>query len=154
VGRGHLARLAAAGAALALVAPASAGLQWRLFAHGIGSGHGQPTPTAYLALDLAHTTGFAQLLPTAGRSALARTDFTKDAVVAVFGEWGCTDHRIVVRSVNRRARTIVVSLVSRPPAPGTAECLAIYPTYRLLAIAKAQLVRPFPRRAEVTLARA
>ena len=154
MGRGHLARLAAAGAALALVAPASAGLQWRLFAHGIGRGQGQPRPSAYLALDLAHTTGFAPLLPAGGRSALAGNDFTKDAVVAILGEWGCTDHRIVIRSVNRRTRTIVVSLVLRPPTQGTAECLAIYPTYRLLAITKAQLARPLPTRAQVTLARA
>jgi len=93
-------------------------------------------------------------LPPEGQNALARNDFAKDAVVAVFGEWGCTDHRVVVTSVIRRARTIVVSLVMRPLPPGTAECLAIYPTYRLLAIAKAQLRRPFPTRAEATLARA
>lgn len=154
MGRGHLAALAAAGAALALVAPASAGLQWRLLAHGIGRGQGQPSPSAYLAVDRAQTTGFAKYLPAAGRTALARNDFGKDAVVAVFGEWGCSDHRVVVTSVTRRARTIVVALLMRRLAPGTAECLAVYPTYRLLAIEKVQLARPFPTRAEGTLARA
>jgi hypothetical protein len=93
-------------------------------------------------------------LPPHGQNALARNDFAEDAVVAVFGDWGCSDHRVVVTSVIRRARTIVVSLMMRPVAPGTAECLAIYPTYRLLAIAKAQLTRPFPTRAEARLARA
>jgi hypothetical protein len=34
------------------------------------------------------------------------------------------------------------------------ECLAIYPTYRLLAVAKADLARPLPTAAEVRLARA
>jgi hypothetical protein len=111
-------------------------------------------PAAYLALNLAASTGFAPLLPAEGRSALARNDFAKNAVVAVFGEFGCSDHRVAVTGVNQHARMLVVSLLIRQLPPGTAECMAIYPTYRLLAIAKKQFSRPFPTRAEATLARA
>ena len=154
MGRGHLARLAAGGVALVLAAAASAAIHWQVLAHGIARGRGPSNPAAYIALNLTATNGFAALLPADARMALTRNDFTRQAVVAVFGDFGCTDHRIAVTGVVQRAQTLVVSLLMHPIAPGTVECMAIYPTYRLLTVAKAQLTRPFPTRAEARLARA
>jgi hypothetical protein len=73
-------------------------------------------------------------------------------VVAVFGEWGCQDGRISVSSVVRRGAAVVVTLVRKPLTPGTVECQALYPTFRLLAITKAGLGRPLPTRAQAQLA--
>jgi hypothetical protein len=120
----------------------------------MGGNAGYGKPTALVALDRAAAARLSARLPAAGRSALAKLDFARDAAVAVFGEFGCKDHRVAVVRIAQRAATLVVSLVERPLAPGTMECLAIYPTYRLLSVAKADLRRPLPTAAEVRLARA
>jgi hypothetical protein len=73
-------------------------------------------------------------------------------VIAVFGPFGCRDHRVAVTSVVQQRRAIVVALAERALRPGTVECLAIYPTYRLLALAKTQLEQPYPTRAVARLA--
>ncbi len=111
-------------------------------------------PTAFVALDRAGTARFSGRLPPAGKAALAKLDFKRNAALAIFGEFGCRDHRVAVARIVKRASTLVVSLVERPLAPGTMECQAIYPTYRLLAVPKADLGLPLPTVAEVRLARA
>jgi len=47
-----------------------------------------------------------------------------------------------------------VRLLERPLAPGTVECQAIYPTFHLLTLARADLGKPLPTRVLVILARA
>jgi hypothetical protein len=79
-------------------------------------------------------------------------DFSRYAVVAIFGEFGCRDHRIAVRTIVQRGTTLAVTLSQRPLAPGTVECMAIFPTYRVLSVEKAALRRPFPTHATVSLA--
>ena len=44
----------------------------------------------------------------------------------------------------KKALGLLVSMVTKPLAPGTAECQALFPTYRVLVIAKSQLRRPYP----------
>ena len=44
-----------------------------------------------------------------------------------------------------------MSLAEKPLAPGTMECQAIYPVYRLLAVPKTSLARPYPTRSEARL---
>jgi hypothetical protein len=128
-------------------------MPWHELARGIANDTESAKPTAFVALDRTGTSRFSARLPAAGRNALARLDFRRTAAVAVFGEFGCRDHRVAVVRIVQRAATLVVSLVERPLAPGTFECQALYPTYRLLAVAKADLGRPFPTAAEVRLAR-
>jgi hypothetical protein len=89
-----------------------------------------------------------------GAAALRDVDFSRDAVVAVLGPFGCKDGRIDVGSLTQRGNALAVSLRERAPAPGTMECMAIFETFRLLTVPKAALHRPYPTRATVTLARA
>ena len=156
MGRGNLSLFAAIVAiSLALAAPAGAAIRWRVLADGASPG-GAPSATAgYVALTrAAATNAFAQRLPAAGRAAVAAVDFSRDAVVAIFGAFGCRDSSIKVASIEQRDRTLAVGLVEHQPSPGTATCMAIFPTYRLLAVAKSALERPYPVRAAVTLGRA
>jgi hypothetical protein len=137
--------------AAALAAPAAAGVRWRELDRGTAVGAPPATLQAVVALDRAATKRFASRLPAAGRTALARLDFGRNAAIAVFGEFGCKDYRVAVTSVARRRSTLVVSLVERPPDPDTMECQAIYPTYRLLAVPKSALAKPHPTRGEARL---
>jgi hypothetical protein len=155
VGRGDLIRLAAAAAvALTLCASAGAAVPWRLLADGPSAG-GATTPRGYVALTLAGAgTQFGGLLTRGAMRALATVDYRRDAVVAVFGEFGCRDPLVAVTSVVQHGKTLAVSLVQRAPAPGTAQCMAIFGTYRFLLVPKAALARPYPTHASVSLARA
>jgi hypothetical protein len=154
VGRRHLIHGAALAAALVVTAaaPAAASLRRQLVAHGAaGGGVGQD---AYVALDRSAARSFRARLDPSGAAALARVDFRRSAAVAVFGPYGCQDARVSVRSIVQRGKTLAVTLFERALPPGTAECMAVFETYRLLTIARAALHSPDPTRATVTLARA
>jgi hypothetical protein len=155
VGRGHLIRAAALGASLsALALPAGstgATISWRTISDGPTSGAAVRTATGYVALDRAAARSqLAGRLPAGARARVATVDFSRDALVGIFGEFGCSDSRVAVTSIAQRGATLSVRLVTRPPAPGTVECMALYPTYRLLLVPKASLTRPYPTRAVVT----
>ena len=165
MGRGHLRHVfALAAAALVLAAAAGGGLsaarsgaaadtavRWRELDRGTAVGPALSVPVAFVALDRASTQRFGYRLPVSGKRALAAVDYGRDAVVAILSQFGCKDHRVVVTSIAERKATLVVSLDERPLAPGTMECQAIYPTYRLLAVPKASLSRPYPTRSEARL---
>jgi hypothetical protein len=128
------------------------GVRWRELDRGMPIGPALSAPVAFVALDRASTKRFSYRLPAAGKTALAALDFDRNAAVAIFAQFGCKDHRVAVTSVAQRAGgTLVVSLVERQPAPGTMECQAIYPTYRLLAVPKSSLMRPYPTRSDARL---
>jgi hypothetical protein len=132
-------------------APA-AGVRWRELVRGTPIGPALSVPVAFVALDRASTKRFAYRLPAAGKAALAGLDFDGNAALAIFAQFGCKDHRVAVVSMSQRAGgTLVVSLVERKPTPGTMECQAIYPTYRLLAVPKSSLTRPYPTRSDARL---
>jgi len=140
-----------AGAAGDRAAPAAA-VTWRELNRGDAIGPALSVPVAFVALDRASTRRFSYRLPAAGKRALAKLDFTRNAAVAVFSQFGCKDHRVAVTSIAQRAGSkLVVSLVERPLAAGTMECQAVYPTYRLLAVLKSSLSRPYPTRSEATV---
>jgi hypothetical protein len=153
VGRRDLTLGATLVAALALAAPAGASLHWSRLDNGIATG-AQSSPTAFLALDRASAARFSARLPAKAAAVLNRIDFRRNAVVAVFGEFGCQDGRVSVTSVAQQGSRLIVSLAMRALPPGTMECMALFPTYRLLAVTKAGLTRPYPTRAEARLARA
>jgi hypothetical protein len=136
-----------------LAAPASASIRWQLVARGTAGGLAD-RPEGYVALDRPSAAAFAARTGKTGAAAIRRVDFTRDAVVAVFGPFGCQDGRVDVASLAQRGTTLVVKLLERSLAPGTAECMAIFETFRLLAVPKATLHKPYPAQAAVTLARA
>jgi hypothetical protein len=155
VGRRHL-NGAACAAALALAAVPSAGaasLPWRLLADGAAPGSSVLETRAYVALSRPATRPFASFLPAPAVKTLAGVDFARRALIAVSGEFGCRDSLIRVDSVTQNGRTLAVALVEHLPPPGVATCMAIFPTYRLLTLARSNL-RPLPTHATVTLARA
>ena len=155
MGRRHLSpAVALAAAALLLLmtdASAAAVLPWRLVASGAATGASITGMQARLALTRPGTASFAGSLTPVAKAKLAAVDFGRSAVVAVFGEFGCRDHRISVGRVDRAGPTVDVHLVQSPLPPGTVECMAIFETFRLLAVPKSSLGRPNPTRARVTL---
>ena len=90
----------------------------------------------------------------ASAAKLELVNFSKDAVLAIFGDFGCRDPQIVVSSIQQQGVLLTVKLVERPLKPGTVACMAIFPTYRFLLVSKAALRKPYPTRVTVTLARA
>jgi hypothetical protein len=154
VGRRHLSYLATVVAVfVVMAAPAGAAIQWRLLVGGPSPGSSVESTTGAIALTRAAAAAvrFASRLPDAASAKLMRANFSRDAVVAIFGEFGCRDGSIGVSSIVQRGTTLVVKLVERNP-PGMMQCMAIFPTYRLLLVSKSQLKRPYPVRASVTLA--
>ena len=154
MGRRHLSRAAFVAFVLLLsAAPASASPAWQLIARGNGGGL-TDRPQGYVALDRASAAAFAARTGASGAAAIRRVDFSHNAVVAVFGPFGCKDGRVDVTSLAQRGMTLAVGLRERAPASGTVECMAIFETFRVLAVPKDALHTPYPTRATVTLARA
>jgi hypothetical protein len=108
--------------------------------------------SADLALDRRAAGRFSSELPGQVARIVRSVDFSRHVVVAIFAEFGCRDHRIAVREIAQRGTTLAVALVQQPLAPGTVECMAIFPTYRVLSLDKAGFRRPFPTHATVSLA--
>lgn len=155
MGRRHLSAAATLVAlALASAAPAAAGIAWRVLADGAGTGTPPAATSAVVAFDRGAASRLAAGLPAAGARAVRGVDYSRSGVVAILGAFGCRDARIAVSRIVRRGATLAVTLVERALPPGTAECLAIFSTYRVLAVADAAVGRPFPTRATVSLARA
>jgi hypothetical protein len=141
-------------AAIALVfaTPAGARVTWRVLADGPSTGTAPSTPTGYVALDRAATGNFSARLG-GGSAKISHVDYSKNALVAIFGEFGCEDPLIEVTSLAQRGSSLSVKLVQKEPPAGTAQCLALFGTYRVLAVPKASLRKPYPTRAVVTVAR-
>jgi len=155
VGRRHLSTAATLVAlALASAAPAAAGIAWRVLAGGAAPAAPAAGTSASVAFDRAAAARLAARLPAAGARAVRAVDYSRNGVVAIFGEFGCRDHRIAVSRIARRGAALAVTLVERALAPGTAECMAIFRTYRVLEVADGAVGRPLPARATVSLARA
>jgi hypothetical protein len=154
VGRRHLSRAAVAALVL-LLSPTSAfaSLTWQLVAHGNADGFSDRLQ-GYVAVDRPSAAAFVARTGKSGAAAIRRVDFSHNAVVAVFGPFGCKDARVEIASLAQRVSALAVRLRERSPAPGTMECMAIFETFRLLTVPKAALHKPYPTRATVTLARA
>ena len=154
MGRRHLSRAAVAALVL-LLSPtsASASLTWQLVARGNADGFSDRLQ-GYVAVDRPSAAAFVARTGKSGAAAIRRVDFSHNAVVAVFGPFGCKDGRVDVQSLAQRGGTLTVRLRERRPAPGTVECMAIFETFRLLTVPKPGLQEPYPTHATVTLARA
>ena len=138
-----------------MAAPAGAAIHWRVFADGPSSGSSSSATFGYVALSRAAALEqFSGRLTDRARARFARVDFSRNALVAIFGEFGCRDPQIVVSSIDQQGVRLTVKLVERPLKPGTMACMAIFQTYRFLLVSKGALSKPYPTRATVTLARA
>jgi hypothetical protein len=148
VGRRHLIR---SGAIVA--ASAGAAIRWKTVSDGAAPGPAVPAATGYVALSQAAAQGeLANRLSPPAKARLGKIDFSKNALIAIFGEFGCQDSLVAVTSVIQHGRTLAVGLTHEQPPPGTAQCMAIFATYRLLTVPSASLVKPYPTRVTVTVA--
>jgi hypothetical protein len=140
------------GTALAAAKARPGAVRWRELNRGEAVGPALSVPVSFVALDRSATKRFAYRLPPTGKRALAALDFSRNAALAIFSQFGCMDARVAVTSMAQRAGgMLLVSLAERPLAPGTMECQALYPVYRLLVVPKASLSRPYPVRSEARL---
>ena len=153
MGGRHLSLVAALAVvgAVALAAAAAAAVNWRELSRGTATGAPPSAPIGFVAYDRAGAKPLEARVPTV-KGRVIDLDFRHDALLAVVGGFGCQDQRITVRSVAQLGPVLLVSLVKWPLAAGKVECQALFPTYRTLLIAKAQLRRPYPSRVEVRLA--
>jgi hypothetical protein len=153
VGRRNLIVVAALAAALATTSTAAGAIGWRTVADGPSAG---PTVTAaegFIAFGRSSALAlFGGRLTAVARAKLGRFDFARNALVAVFGEFGCNDANVVTTVVTRHGGTVTVSLARKPPPPGTMTCQAIFPTYRFLAVPRGGLAPPLPSRVVVAVA--
>jgi hypothetical protein len=140
---------------LAAAASASAAttISFRLAAHGIATGARPRMSTAVLATSPKSARPIVVDVPAAAARVARNLNYRKSVLVGVFGSFGCTDARVHVSRIVEQGRTLIVRLVVKPIAPGTAECMAIYTTYRLLVVPRSAL-KQVPTAAKVTVARA
>jgi hypothetical protein len=141
---------------LALAAAASAAaarlLTWQPLAHGVATKDDGAAPVGILASSKlgAHRL-VVRVPPQAGQTAL-RLDYRRRVALGVFGRFGCRDARVRINRIERTTSLLRVRLVMQPLAPGKVECLAIYPTFRLVALERNDLGSPVPTRVVVSLA--
>jgi hypothetical protein len=72
--------------------------------------------------------------------------------LGLFGQFGCRDPRVRIARIERAGSLLRVRLVMRPLAAGKVECLAIFPTFRLIALNRSDLGSGVPTRVVVSVA--
>ena len=156
MGRRHLSRLAVGTAfTLAAVTPVAdaSSIHWRVVAHGAATSPATTDPYAIVATSRVAARPIVERVPRAAGAKAGGVDFRSSILVGVFGPFGCRDPRIHVTRIDESGRTLHVHLTMTPLPPGTMECRALFPTFRLLAVPRSDLPR-IPSRASVTLASA
>ncbi len=153
MGRGHLSLLAAVFLVLAGAASVAAAgtIPWRVAARGTATGVSPRAPLAILATSRVAARRIAADVPADAARVALGVDYRTSLLLGVFGPFGCKDGRVRVTGVVERGRTLVVHLLVRPLPPGAAECLAIFPTFRLLVVPRSAPAR-LPTTAAVTVA--
>ncbi len=153
MGRRHLIGAAVLVTALVVASNGAAAISWRTVGDGPAAGPTVSTAAGYVVRSRSSALAtFGSRLTVAARAKLAKVDFTRNLLVAVFGEYGCNDANVITTAVTRRGGRLTVRLVPRPPATGTMTCQALFPTYRFLAVPRSELAPPLPTRVVVDFA--
>ena len=153
MGRRDVALLAALAGALALSAPAAAALTWREISHGSSNGVQLVSPVALVVNDRDRAKAYSVELPPNANNAIARVELQKNIVVLVLAGFGCRQHRFTVSSIAQNGTRLFV-VVATQPAPAGTDCMLVGPTYRVLVLPKSELARPYPTRADTSVASA
>jgi hypothetical protein len=144
--------------ALVLAAAASAAatrvVTWHLLAHGVATKNDGAATIGILASSKAAAHRLVLRVPAQAAQTVLRLDYRRQVALGIFGQFGCRDNRVRIAGIEQTATLLRVRLELRPLAPGTVECLAIYPTFRLVEIARSDLGPRLPTRVTVSLARA
>jgi hypothetical protein len=141
-----LALAAAASAAAARVVP------WQLLARGVATKDDGAAPLGILASSKPAAQRLVLRVPSQVGQTILRLDYRRRVALGVFGQFGCRDGRVRIARIERAASLLRVRLVMQPLASGKAECLAIYPTFRLVALDRSDLGAGLPTRVVVTVA--
>ncbi|HEV7640831.1 MAG TPA: hypothetical protein VGO39_08200 [Gaiellaceae bacterium] len=137
---------AAASAAATRVVP------WEMRARGVATKDDGAAPLGILASSKLAAKRLVRRMPRRdGRMVLA-LDYRRLVALGVFGRFGCRDARVRIARIERAASLLRVRLVMEPLASGKVECLAIYPTFRLVAIDRSDLGPGLPTHVVVRVA--
>jgi hypothetical protein len=139
---------AAASAAAARVVP------WHLLARGVATKNDGAETIGILAPSKAAAHRLVLRVPPKAAQTVLHLDYGRKVALGIFGQFGCRDARVRIAGIDRTGALLRVRLVQRPLAPGNAECLAIYPTFRLVSLERSDLGPGLPTRVSVSLARA
>jgi hypothetical protein len=135
-----------AAAVLASTATAAGAVSWERLASNPPNDAKVKTLTAFVATDRSSARAFSPELTYRDPAGLARVDFGKNLVVAVFDAPTCKPHLPVVESVSQNGRLLLVELQGKPPS--AAGCSRRWPGgYELITVRKAGLRTPYPTRA-------
>jgi hypothetical protein len=137
---------AAASAAAARVVP------WHLLARGVATKNDGAAPLGILASSKLAAHRLVVRVPRQDGPVILKLDYRRRVALGVFGRFGCRDARVHIARIERASSLLRVRLVMKPLSPGKVECLAIYPTYRLVTLDRSDLGSPLPTRVSVSLA--
>jgi hypothetical protein len=137
---------AAASAAAARVVP------WQLLARGVASKDDGAAPLGILASSKLAAHRIVLRVPRQEGQTVLRLDYRRRVALGVFGQFGCRDPRVRIARIERAGSLLRVRLVMQPLASGKVECLAIYPTFRLVALDRSDLGSGVPTRVVVSVA--
>jgi hypothetical protein len=144
--------------ALVLAAAASAAatrvVTWHLLARGVATKNDGAATIGILTPSKAAAQRLVLRVPPHAAQTVLRLDYGRKVALGIFGQFGCRDARVRITGIEQTARLLRVRLALRPLVAGTVECLAIYPTFRLVEIARSELGPRLPTRVAVSLARA
>jgi hypothetical protein len=144
------------GIALVLAVAASAAatrvVTWHLLARGLASKSDGETPIGILAPSRNAAQRLVLRVPPQAADTVLRLDYRRRAALGIFGPFGCRDGRVRIIRIEQIAALLRVRLAMQPLGAGKVECLAIYPTFRLVALDRGDLGPRLPTRVAVTVA--
>jgi len=141
---------------LVLAAAASAAatrvVTWHLLTRGHASQNDGETPIGILAPSKTAAHRLVLRVPHQAAQTVLRLDYRRRVALGIFGPFGCRDGRVRIVRIEQIARLLRVRLAMQPLAAGKVECMAIYPTFRLVALVRSDLGPRLPTRVAVTVA--
>ena len=143
--------MVAAAATAVFAAVATAGLSWHEIAGGSTAQSSVRTAKAYVALTPVQERLWLHRLSARDRATVARVSLTKNVVVAAFLDGAPCSTNVVVSSVTRTGRTLVVTISYKLPPPGVALCVRSGTPYLVIGVARASLGGVRPNRVSLVL---
>ena len=141
---------------LAVAVPAAAAthaLSWKLLASGQATGQSTQLEGVLAGSRTAAHRIVVRVPPAAAQTVL-KLDYGRRVALGIFGDWGCRSKRVRISRIARAGEALSVRLALDPLPPGVMECQALYPTFLLASLGRAELGRPLPTRIVVSFARA
>jgi hypothetical protein len=143
--------LIAGALAAAATAVAATGVRWSPLLHGTTEPSGAQAPKGYLAVTRLQERSWAGRLTPADRTALARVDLTKAAVLAAFLDRMPCATKVTTTGVTRSGSTVTVRIAYTSPPIGVAACVRTSTAYVVLGASRTSLGALAPTRVNVVV---